>query len=435
MGQKVHPLSLRLNPSSLSLTKLSSGNPYCPEHIYEKKEIDDFLRFLLKSKGILLRSCQLSRSAQKLSIHLDLYFSYIFSKDAKFLWAKAIYQDLKKKYPKIYKIRDLKSISSSLKLFDVASPASERVSMKEKKKLKFFTNKNLQSSKKRVFQLSPAFSGGKLYSTSKLQFFFFLKKLKSETIFNLPTKKAFFVSKKAKKRIKKNSFLCMKSSKFNNLFSPKKLSLSSQNSFLSNYKPFFHSSFLLQSNYQTMLFSLNNFLSESLQKYIGSEELEIKFSSSQLISLSILKEVRLSFLKDKEISFFEKNKDLVKYFHDISECCFFIFTTYGKGNAYLFSSFIKIYLESSRKQLLLLKFLQKILSKLFIFLPSTLRSIDGVKILINGRFNKRRRSKTYLIQEGRILLQTLDSSIDYFQTSATTMYGSFGIKVWISKRQ
>ena len=130
----------------------------------------------------------------------------------------------------------------------------------------------------------------------------------------------------------------------------------------------------------------------------------------------------------------KKNKELSKFFFEVIECTYFIFSTFGFGNAALLSSFIKSFLESSRKQLLLVKFLQKILSVFFEKLPSKVRAIEGIKILIKGRFNKRRRTKTYVIQEGQISLQTINLPIDYSQSYAITLYGSFGIKIWISKR-
>lgn len=39
-----------------------------------------------------------------------------------------------------------------------------------------------------------------------------------------------------------------------------------------------------------------------------------------------------------------------------------------------------------------------------------------------------------VIQEGQISLQTIRTPIDYYQTQAITLYGAFGIKVWLAKK-
>lgn len=60
-----------------------------------------------------------------------------------------------------------------------------------------------------------------------------------------------------------------------------------------------------------------------------------------------------------------------------------------------------------------------------------LHQIYGLKIEVNGRLNGRKRSKKEIIQIGTLPLQTTGIFIDYVDVESYTVYGSFGIKVWI----
>jgi hypothetical protein len=136
----------------------------------------------------------------------------------------------------------------------------------------------------------------------------------------------------------------------------------------------------------------------------------------------------------KELSRFQRNRDLKNYFVETLETLYFVLRTFGFGNAYLLSQFLVFLLENTRKQVSIVKFLKKSLEVFFHLMPPHYFAIDGIKILIKGRFNKRRRTKKVVLQQGQISLQTIKTPIDYFQTQAVTIYGTFGIKVWISKR-
>jgi small subunit ribosomal protein S3 len=58
---------------------------------------------------------------------------------------------------------------------------------------------------------------------------------------------------------------------------------------------------------------------------------------------------------------------------------------------------------------------------------------EGVRIMCAGRLGGAEMSRTEQYKDGRIPLHTLRSDIDYAQTTAQTIYGSIGIKVWICK--
>jgi len=71
---------------------------------------------------------------------------------------------------------------------------------------------------------------------------------------------------------------------------------------------------------------------------------------------------------------------------------------------------------------------------IFIFKTLKFANTQGIKIVINGRFNGVPRSKGRIIQTGRLPLQNINSNINYHYTEAQTPYGTFGIKVWICEK-
>lgn len=76
----------------------------------------------------------------------------------------------------------------------------------------------------------------------------------------------------------------------------------------------------------------------------------------------------------------------------------------------------------------MLFFIKKIYSTL---LPLKMCQIKGIKIVINGRFNGAPRSNQKIIKVGSIPLQSFNSCISYYEDTAYTSNGTFGIKVWI----
>ncbi len=57
----------------------------------------------------------------------------------------------------------------------------------------------------------------------------------------------------------------------------------------------------------------------------------------------------------------------------------------------------------------------------------------GIKVMCAGRLNGAEIARTEWSREGRVPLQTLNADIDYSVTTAFTIYGTVGIKVWIYK--
>lgn len=83
-----------------------------------------------------------------------------------------------------------------------------------------------------------------------------------------------------------------------------------------------------------------------------------------------------------------------------------------------------------KKQLFFLRNLKAFLRS---FCGSNLFSlIKGIKILVTGRLNGRSRASFYKIQLGSLPLSTFSEKISYTFVPAFNVYGSYGIKVWIS---
>lgn len=70
-----------------------------------------------------------------------------------------------------------------------------------------------------------------------------------------------------------------------------------------------------------------------------------------------------------------------------------------------------------------------------LLLKSEISCLTGIKIVIKGRFNKAPRAKSSNIHFGKFSLQSFNSKIDYYQSTAFTANGTFGIKVWLCEDQ
>nr|AYC64214.1 ribosomal protein S3 [Pseudobryopsis hainanensis] len=60
--------------------------------------------------------------------------------------------------------------------------------------------------------------------------------------------------------------------------------------------------------------------------------------------------------------------------------------------------------------------------------------IPGLKVQISGRLNGAEIARREWVRQGRVPLQTLCADIDYCQTTAQTIYGTLGIKVWVFRK-
>ena len=58
---------------------------------------------------------------------------------------------------------------------------------------------------------------------------------------------------------------------------------------------------------------------------------------------------------------------------------------------------------------------------------------EGIRIKCSGRLGGAEMARSEQYKEGKIPLHTLRADIDYATATAKTIYGSIGVKVWISK--
>lgn len=82
----------------------------------------------------------------------------------------------------------------------------------------------------------------------------------------------------------------------------------------------------------------------------------------------------------------------------------------------------------SRKDNYFLGFLKQ---TVMLLIKSETSSLIGAKIVIKGRFNRAPRARLSSICFGKFSLQSFNSKISYYQSTAYTINGTFGIKVWL----
>jgi len=102
-----------------------------------------------------------------------------------------------------------------------------------------------------------------------------------------------------------------------------------------------------------------------------------------------------------------------------------------KNSSRFLVNFLILKLKVIKNQNKILVYLKLILSEL---VNKDVFKVNGVKFIINGRFNKSPRSRKKDIVLGSIPLQTVSADIDYFQSTVFTVVGTFGVKLWICRR-
>jgi hypothetical protein len=177
---------------------------------------------------------------------------------------------------------------------------------------------------------------------------------------------------------------------------------------------------------------LNKILCVFLQRFVGIEQIKIRFFSTQLKFLPTFKLLRRKV--DRRLFFFKRNKSLTPYFKESLEILFLVFSMFSFGNAILLTKLIGRLLEVNRRQIVIVKFFKKVMAIFFRRLPKRVCGLSGMRIMIIGRFNKRPRTKTIILQQGQICLQTISIPIDFHYRQVVTLFGSFGVKVWLSKK-
>lgn len=103
-----------------------------------------------------------------------------------------------------------------------------------------------------------------------------------------------------------------------------------------------------------------------------------------------------------------------------------------RDSAKLLAETIANYFSKQKKQHgFLLFMLKRTLEKL---VSSQFSIIQGIKIVISGRFNGAPRANKKTLIIGKVPLQSFNSSISYSEETSYTLNGTFGVKVWISEK-
>jgi len=84
--------------------------------------------------------------------------------------------------------------------------------------------------------------------------------------------------------------------------------------------------------------------------------------------------------------------------------------------------------EQTEKRIPFRRVLKQTLSKII-----ASREVKGAKVMMGGRLDGAEIARTEHLEEGSLPLQTLRADIDFAKATATTTYGTIGIKVWIYK--
>nr|YP_009579082.1 ribosomal protein S3 [Vischeria stellata]QBK36861.1 ribosomal protein S3 [Vischeria stellata] len=421
MGQKVNPVIIRQSiPNLKSNTSIwfSKKNTY-RNLLFQNFEITNFINLLFQTWGIFIRNCLIFRNNNLLCLNLDLYFNYRLAKERLLLERKNFFFCFQKTIPIINQPKVMKEFIFDLTYFKsiklkTFTPYKKKSYIFKNKIFKNFFNKKtlkilfLTKTKKNIYIL---------HYYEKYLFIFF-----SEYIKLYPTKKDIFPY-----IVKRSNLTKLRKIFLLKLQAPVYIKKFNLNFFIFYLKNTHSRSF---TKFNPNFLSLHHSLCKSLHNYTGIENIKLKFYSTQLLFMPSLRLYLRFFLK--ELFFFKRNKALSAYFYNVIEIVYFVLSTYGIGNAKLLAYHISHLLENTRKHLDVVKFLKKVIDLYFMKIPKLL-VINGIRVLITGRFNKRQRSKSVLIQKGEICLHTFTKSIDYYQTQAVTFCGSFGIKIWFAK--
>jgi ribosomal protein S3 len=176
---------------------------------------------------------------------------------------------------------------------------------------------------------------------------------------------------------------------------------------------------------------LNNFLI----KFFKSLSL---FFKNKLISINLivqpLNNKLLNILNKKKHYIIKKKLIKLKKYQKnnfFKEGINIIFSLINKNHsAFLLSKFISNVLKKLKYHNFFFKFIK---SALTVFISDKYLSskIKGVKIKIKGRLNKAPRAKSKTITIGNLPIFTIDSNINYAETTAFNANGTLGVKVWI----
>ena len=135
-----------------------------------------------------------------------------------------------------------------------------------------------------------------------------------------------------------------------------------------------------------------------------------------------------SIFKAKKIRMLRRFKN-TPFFQDGLELLFHV--SFNKNSARLLAEFVADQLKKTKRLNFFLVFVKQALK---ILILSDFSKLKGIKIMLKGRLRKNLRATQKTLTVGDVAVQTLDSNIDYHQTTTHNSNGSYGIKVWIVEK-
>ncbi len=93
----------------------------------------------------------------------------------------------------------------------------------------------------------------------------------------------------------------------------------------------------------------------------------------------------------------------------------------------------------SRRHTFFLKFVKSFLQSIIVDnipgQPLNKSKITGVKLTLSGKIQGKSRSSTSIILVGSVPIQSIDKNIEYSRLHVYTVYGSYGMKMWVFKNK
>jgi len=181
-------------------------------------------------------------------------------------------------------------------------------------------------------------------------------------------------------------------------------------------------------------FEKDSFSVKSLQ--FSTVEKAFLYGLSEILPKQSLRVSFLNLLKSKGKKENSLPSNLNTYLFSTSELSGYLKALLStKGGAFFLANILstklcKMRSRADRKsQNRFLVFIKLLLSYI---LKHNLVGIKGLRVSIKGRINGAPRSKSWVASEGKMSLQCMDAKIDYSYLPSQTVYGTFGVKVWIN---
>lgn len=206
------------------------------------------------------------------------------------------------------------------------------------------------------------------------------------------------------------------------------LNLKNRSWLMQNYNNFFESK-----KYKNIAnINSNNFLKnffKSLSLFTKNKlnfSLTLKHINTEIKNEIIKKNIKALNKSLVKLRKYQENK----FFKEGVNIMFFAVT--NKNSAELLANFIANELQKLKRHNFFVRFIKNTLT---LFNTKTFSRIQGIKIKIKGRFNGAPRARHKIIEIGNsIPTLSLDTKIDYSETTAFTANGTFGVKVWICEK-